>query len=191
MNPYIVVVDDLFDQKQVEDIEAILLSRPWNFSEKASYDKNAPTHWITELSMESPEIATISSEFSKLDSFSEIRDLHLHRVYCNAHVPSDLPLPHPDSRHSGERTILYYGNSEWKPEFAGETVFFENGEIIRSVIPKPGRVVMFDSTIVHCARVPTRLVTCLRLTVAFKFIHPSRAVALRPAPSGSVVGSKA
>jgi Rps23 Pro-64 3,4-dihydroxylase Tpa1-like proline 4-hydroxylase len=182
-HPDIIVADDLFDQQEIEDIENLLLSRPWTFSERASYDKKAPTHWVTELSMDLPEVVAISKAFSDLDSFSEIRNLHLHRVYCNAHVPTDLPLPHRDSRHPGERTVLYYGNSEWKPEFAGETVFFDGGEIVRSILPKPGRIVLFESTIEHCARVPTRLVTGLRLTVAFKYIHPSRAVTRPVEPS--------
>lgn len=173
----IVVVDNLIDHKQVEAIERFLLSSPWGYTEKASYDKDAPTHWVTELSMNSPEVATIVSAFSPLEPFSAIQQLHMYRVYCNAHVSSDLPLPHVDSKHEGERTILYYGNSEWKPEFAGETVFFENDEIVRSILPRPGRIVLFDSTVKHCARVQTRQFTGLRLTVAFKYIHPSRAIA--------------
>lgn len=49
-------------------------------------------------------------------------------------------------------SMLYYVNLEWKDYWGGETIFAdENGEAEVCVTYKPGRVVLFDSTINHKA----------------------------------------
>ena len=44
----------------------------------------------------------------------------------------------------------------------------DKDEIIQSIYPRPGRIVVFDSAMPHVARTPTRICTQLRLTVAFR-----------------------
>ena len=53
---------------------------------------------------------------------------------------------------------MFYLNKVWTISYAGETIFTNNEqtEILSSVIPKPGRVVVFDGQIPHCAREVSR-----------------------------------
>jgi len=75
----------------------------------------------------------------------------------NSFTYGDCPRPHIDSHSKDGLTYLIYLNPFWKMEWAGETIFIgDDDEIITSVIPKPGRVIKFDSTILHCARPPVR-----------------------------------
>ena len=39
-----------------------------------------------------------------------------------------------------------------------------------SVLPKPGRLLLFDSTVPHVGRAPSRLFWGQRLTIAIKFV---------------------
>lgn len=85
-------------------------------------------------------------------------------------IHSDIPADKPDAK--GYYTILYYANSQWDPNWAGETVFFndERDDIIKSVHPRPGRIAIFDSRIPHCSRPPSRSSTMVRFTIASKIV---------------------
>jgi Rps23 Pro-64 3,4-dihydroxylase Tpa1-like proline 4-hydroxylase len=55
----------------------------------------------------------------------------------------------PDE-YSNSLTLLYYVNSKWDRNWGGETLFANNdGECEIAVEYKPGRIVIFDSTIEH------------------------------------------
>lgn len=90
------------------------------------------------------------------------------RFYANQHTYGVEGYPHTDSQRTGEVTALIYLNKEWKPEWGGETVLFDNDEIVKSVLPKYGRVLMFNSDQLHCARAVSRICTQQRTTLIFK-----------------------
>jgi len=95
------------------------------------------------------------------------------RCYANAHTFGIEGYPHTDSRKPGNYTTIFYINPQWKPEWAGETVFINDlGDIAHAVLPRPGRAVVFDGTIVHSARAVTRLCPALRVTLMFKTRAP-------------------
>ena len=66
-------------------------------------------------------------------------------------------------------TILYYANEKWDLNYGGETLFYNNKEIISAVKIKPGRFVLFDSRLTHSARPPQRHCPYNRYTIATKF----------------------
>jgi SM-20-related protein len=55
--------------------------------------------------------------------------------------------------------------------YGGETIFTnpERTEIIHSVIPKPGRALLFDGFIPHCAREISRTCIELRMVATLKY----------------------
>lgn len=162
------VHDGLYEAAFIRDVQDILIHRGWTYTEGARHGAEL-VHWVTELSAEDTWVGALLAPIRPL--VGAAGSFRLARAYCNAHVSSDVPLPHVDSRSAGDRTVLIYANADWRPEFAGETVFFDDrDEITRAVIPRPGRAVIFDSAIRHCARPPTKIFLGLRLTVAFKFV---------------------
>lgn len=64
-------------------------------------------------------------------------------------------------------TCLVYLNEQWQPDWAGETVFFndERQEVYRQA-PEPGVAVTYSSTWFHQAQAPTA--NELRVTMAFQ-----------------------
>ena len=66
------------------------------------------------------------------------------------HAPHiDLPYPH--------FSMIYYVN-----DADGETVFFDgNNNIVKRVMPKKGRVALFDGSILHSAGIPTKNSRCI------------------------------
>jgi len=92
------------------------------------------------------------------------------RVYANAHTYGGDGHLHRDQTAPGHFTTIYYAHTEWHPNWAGETVFFNEAgdEIVKAVFPKPGRLVHFPGNIQHAARSPGRECPALRSVVVFK-----------------------
>jgi SM-20-related protein len=91
------------------------------------------------------------------------------RVYANGHTYGLEGHIHRDCKPSeNELTAIIYANEEWKDRWSGETVFFDESRECLSVRPRPGRLVLFDGSIPHVARAPTRDCHDLRITLVFK-----------------------
>lgn len=91
------------------------------------------------------------------------------RQYANGHTYGLGGGIHVDDARPGSYTLLYYPMAEWREEWEGETVFYdEDGEVALSVRPRPNRAVLFDSRIRHAGRAPGRAFPGLRVTVAYK-----------------------
>lgn len=95
--------------------------------------------------------------------------LRVARQYANGHTYGLGGQPHYDDTRPGCYTLLYYPMPEWRPDWEGETLFYDaRGEVMAGVKPAPNRAVLFDSRIAHSGRAPSRSCTVLRITVAFK-----------------------
>lgn len=110
--------------------------------------------------------------------FSMIKEINpkfkLQRVYANGQTHSLCGELHPDAHGPGivpgkYYTFLYYANTEWRPEYGGNTVFSsDDGTKGYSHYPKPNSAVLFDATILHAGLEPSAFYKGLRVTVAFK-----------------------
>lgn len=95
------------------------------------------------------------------------------RILLNAYKYSDVLSVHTDIHKNtdGCKTVIIYGNNKWDVNWGSETIFLSSmssdAEIIKSVIPKPGRMVMFDSNIPHTGRPPVSIFPNYRYSVAF------------------------
>lgn len=57
---------------------------------------------------------------------------------------------HPDCTHKGQRSMLFYINTQWEQNWGGETLFCNRkGEVEIATEFKPGRLVFFDNHILH------------------------------------------
>jgi hypothetical protein len=100
-----------------------------------------------------------------IEKYVKHDDLVISRAYINCFAPNEVCYPHTDACHT---TALFYCNFNPRVEHYGETIFFdENNEIIKSVLPKTGRCVLFDGDILHSAR-PFN--NDYRYTVAIKMV---------------------
>ena len=101
--------------------------------------------------------------------------LKVERVYASANPYGTVHDSHKDYskelNSKGGITVMYYLNNFWDFKFGGETVFLDTNtqDIFKSVIPKPGRVIVFDGNIEHCARDVRRDVNDLRMVLTFKY----------------------
>ena len=92
------------------------------------------------------------------------------RCYANGYPSGTEGGIHQDSKSPGDFTTIFYPHLEWHPDWAGETVFFDEAasDIVACVYPKPNRLVLFPGTVPHAARGVSRACPLLRVTLMFK-----------------------
>jgi hypothetical protein len=93
----------------------------------------------------------ILDKLKETEIFSPYKDLELTRCTVNLSTPSDTHFAHT---HLNQISLLYYVNLRWKPEWAGETMFYNENidEIVFSSMYKPARLIVFDGDIPHSIR---------------------------------------
>lgn len=98
-----------------------------------------------------------------------LRGHELVRVNANAHTFGTEGHLHIDRCADGHCFTVVYALARWKPEFAGESVFYtESGELIDAVLPAPNRVITFQSTSPHGGRALAQHCKDLRMLFDFK-----------------------
>jgi SM-20-related protein len=90
------------------------------------------------------------------------------RAYCNAHTYGTEGYIHRDSEIDGDLTAIIYLNKSWKGNWAGETVLFEDREIVKAVMPKWNRLFLFPSNMKHAGRGVSRFCPEARTVLVFK-----------------------
>ncbi len=127
---------------------------------------NPAADFSTFLAAQTP-LSTVAKLVS--DQFFEGRDLT--RVWVNAQSFGDEAGIHRDFpiQFAGRaRTLVWYPVPQWDPEWGGDfSTFDDNGEILGSVVIRPNRALVFDSTTRHAARPISRYCNALRVAVSF------------------------
>jgi len=101
-----------------------------------------------------------------------------YRAYTNVASFGDMLFTHTDclpGQH--DLTALWYLCERWDVEWGGETMFYDaHDEVALAVVPRPGRLVIFDGAIKHAGRPPSRICHVPRYTFAIKFQRVALAV---------------
>ena len=117
------------------------------------------------------------NEWAQLDLINEIQDHNLKNKLkklsfvsdtINLAVPSSIQFPHS---HNEKSVLLYYINPEWKNEYYGETLFYDDysDEIIQSSKFVPGRFILFDGKTPHSIRPSSHIAPQYRFTLFVGF----------------------
>jgi len=96
-----------------------------------------------------------------------LQDLH---AYANCAGYGEDYHAHRDSPEDSKNvTILYYANPIWERDWGGETIFYnDDNDAAMAVSPRPGRVVVSRSAILHRATGPTRGCYDERFTIVYQ-----------------------
>jgi|TARA_B100000085_G_C18452633_1_gene475535 hypothetical protein len=166
-NGEVVVIDDLLPLEQQIRLYIEACNLPYHLVGGNRLDiqdrkPNKPLayidqHWI--------------DEFFPVDLLSDYVSDKIFQAYINCGIHSENPDVHVDSSDKGDKTLLYYMNREWKHEWGGETILLSDDvKEIEYITPyRPGRIIIFDSTIPHAARQQSFAAPTYRFTLAIKF----------------------
>jgi SM-20-related protein len=164
----IFILDGLFERDAMASAFTFLRRSPYRLDD---YDSAAATHivhWKAEFPVALAEGTPVFRDCIRITREMD-PSLALDRVHANLEMYGDMLFPHQDLK--GGVTSLYYANPVWEEHWQGETVFYDAGEPVHTVVPKPGRLVVFDADILHRVGAPSRECYAPRITVAFKFVR--------------------
>lgn len=156
-----------YNQKRIHE----LIEKKKFISGERDHPNFPPTGSTAELSLMKTDddnyaeeiIHLIEQDIKNLEHF---KDLKIRRAYVNKFEPDDKPFFHKDG--DAIYTALYYSSLRYKDlNELGFTEFFY-GSNVNSILPMPGRIVIFRGDIYHRA---TSCRTLTRHTVALKYNH--------------------
>ena len=98
-------------------------------------------------------------------------DLDLYQIQANFQVHGQNGASHVDKfrEDDKDRTIMFYPHYKWDDSWGGELeITDENENVIESYLPLPGRIIYFDSKILHRGLGPSAVSEEPRISITFR-----------------------
>jgi hypothetical protein len=92
------------------------------------------------------------------------------RVHINCITPGERRHQHIDGARDRVLVAVCFANASWDEAWAGDLVFFDDGVEVLRVSPAPGRIIIFDGSLVHRGGVPIDDCPEVRYAIAHKFL---------------------
>lgn len=154
----VVIVDDVIDANEIHKIKFFTDKLVVSRSGLVENETKRTLHYAAMDDLGPLKKLTFFKNVEVLlrETFIE-KKLVCHRLIYREIVYGDHLEYHTDCTEPNRVTVLMYLNCDWQNDFHGETLFLEPSGIGLSVMPKPGRAVLFDSRVTHCSGTPSRL----------------------------------
>ena len=96
---------------------------------------------------------------------SKFRVDKIRRCFVNFDFGREIHHVHT---HYGDNVLLYQANMEWRPEWYGETFYYDDDceNIVYINEYTPGRLIFFDGEVPHAFRPPSRVAPYFRFTIS-------------------------
>ncbi len=181
-DPDVRLLDDFFPPDTYDELAELISNEPLAYGSRSNPRTDPNGHWSRNfVEAVRTNLADVSSDLTRderlapLDrAWSFLRDNQLVndvliRCYLNGYTYGTDGYFHMDSERPDEHTTVVYMNDYWEPDWAGESVFLDaRGEILKSVLPRRNRAIIFPSGLQHAGRGVSRKCMVLRKTLIFK-----------------------
>ena len=166
----LIVLDGLFSDEDIRSLYKFLRDLPYQLNDITSDETAYAKHWKADFPPALAQGTPVLRDCIQTARALMVGERYtLDRCYTNMILYGDFQGPHIDP--PGGITALYYANPEWKEQWLGETIFYdEQRQPVHAVGVKPGRLALFHSDILHRAGVPSRECFEPRVSVAFTFV---------------------
>jgi SM-20-related protein len=182
MSDDILVVDDFLPAEAYENLERFIASEPMVYGSRSNFKTDPHGHWSRQFAnggrhnlADVSDALDINEAVAPLNvTWKFLRQTHLTnsvliRCYLNGYTYGTDGYFHTDSQRPDEHTAIIYITDRWEPDWAGETAFLDNkDDIVKSVLPKRNRAVIFPANVAHAGRSVSRKCMILRKTLIFK-----------------------
>jgi len=170
-------INDLLPVPLIANLDSVIKNTGWNYGWKSN-PTVAYSHWNMGFSQRMRENGIdISSELigPVADAWNYIKTLHfpdhsLLRCYANGHTYGVEGYPHTDSLRLADKTLIVYMNNLWKREWGGETLIYNNDNIVHAELPRRNKALVFPGHMWHTSRGVTRICPELRISLMFKIV---------------------
>ena len=156
-------IDNFLEEHIAQLIDMQLREVSWKY-DYDSVKGGSNKHWHIFLGHNVGEIGEYVPIWNQI---SNKFDCEMERAYLNAHTHGIEPHIHRDD---GDVTFIYYPRMDWKNEWGGGTVIYDNevSNITDHINYKGNRLIKFDAQLPHQAQPVSRECYQLRTCVVFK-----------------------
>ena len=182
MSEDIVVLDDFLPRRTYDTLAQLISTQPLAYGSRSNFKTDPHGHWSRDFVAAGPHnLADVAHLLGADDTIAPLntvwkflQDNHLPesalvRCYLNGYTYGTDGYFHTDSQRPDEHTTILYMNDHWEPDWAGETVFLgEDGDLIKAVLPRRNRAIIFPSGTQHAGRAVSRKCMVLRKALIFK-----------------------
>tara|TARA_R110000796_G_scaffold74789_1_gene168186 strand:- start:92 stop:586 length:495 start_codon:yes stop_codon:yes gene_type:complete len=156
-------IDNFLEEHIAQLIDMQLREVSWKY-DYDSVKGGSNKHWHIFLGHNVGEIGEYVPIWNQI---SNKFDYEMERAYLNAHTHGIEPHIHRDD---GDVTFIYYPRMDWKNEWGGGTVIYDNeiSNITDHINYKGNRLIKFDAHLPHQAQPVSRECYQLRTCVVFK-----------------------
>ena len=157
-NNKVLIFDDIFPKELVTSLFDFVINKAAYMEQEIEIDSEDNVRWILGLDeplfMEGPIWAVLKQ---LLQYVSGVDTYHPYDISVNHIRRTDSTIIHKDCNSiDSEFTNLIYLNPDWSDSLYGETIYLDdNDEFIGAVVPRFGRLVVFEGQIPHSARPPS------------------------------------
>lgn len=139
------------------------------FGDTDVFDRAAHQYMTADFAVQHLEETNLFKHIYKTKIGESLKDKQLSKATINTTTPGQANFPHA---HHNMMVLLYYINLDWKPEWAGETVFYNNSidDIGFMSIYKPNRGILFDGDLPHSIRCQSNIGPTYRFSLSMFFI---------------------
>ena len=166
---YVSVYDGVIEDVYVQAVYQLLRGLPYRWE---NFDRPDVTHsrkWKYDFQREEYSNPFFQRIIQMIYGLPLPMPMAIARIYVNFGLPGECHYTHTDGLDG--LTVLYFANLEWNIDWHGELFFCDSkNEPLHVVLPKPGRIVVFDPAIIHRASNPSRECFEPRMNIAFKFM---------------------
>jgi len=161
------IQDDFFSDKGLDFLDRMLYNSTFGFSERSV---KGAKYGILNSEVDVGWFKKSQAWHELLDHILTLNPGKLYRVNINAQVFGDQTYYHSDSPKDGLTALIYLVKDTWDKDWGGETIYYENEEPTRLVLPKRNRVTFADPRIPHVGRSPNKICPEVRYTLAVKCV---------------------
>ena len=155
-------IDNFLEEHIAQLIDMQLREVSWKY-DYDSVKGGANKHWHVFLGHKVGELGDILPIWNKID---EQFNNEMERAYLNAHTHGIEPHIHRDD---GDVTFIYYPRMDWKPQWGGGTIVYdEDMNAILYAGYKGNRIINFEANDLHKALPVSRECYQLRTCIVFK-----------------------
>ena len=150
------------------------LQRAFAMCSYARMHQNSHDHggrWVTEIEAATePTLGLRDTETRLLKKFVGPRQ-KLVGASCDSMVYGEQGWVHEEAYDEGERfRFLWYICDRWEPNWGGEMIFFNSDDdAVFVVAPRPGRLILLDSSVKFVRRPPTRVCHQSNLVIQMEY----------------------
>ena len=184
----IYVIDNFYDTKNLNNVIQKSNECKWTFGRADLIDDMYWTAQVyghlydTETNYDNFELKEVEKLWDEFSNKFKIPKEKLDSCYLNGITYGVEAYPHVDvDKANCWTSVITYVTGEWNSHWGGETSFFDKHfvkdpsndifyqhDIIKSVLPKYNRIVLFDSNTTHAVRTISKSFKGIRKTLMFK-----------------------